>query len=46
MRNLENDVGKIIKQLDSNEIEKHAYIKKNVSQESLSLIQALLLLLN
>ncbi|WP_299092471.1 MerR family transcriptional regulator [uncultured Metabacillus sp.] len=42
IKELESDVTKVLAQLDHNQ----EYVKKNISRESLSLIQSLLLLLN
>ena len=46
MKNLERDVSEVLSHLDKNDAPNYEYIKKNVSHESLSLIQTLLLLLN
>ncbi|WP_231597441.1 hypothetical protein [Bacillus sp. SA1-12] len=42
IKELEDDVSKVLAKLDHD----HEYVKKNISRESLSLIQSLLLLLN
>lgn len=46
IKGLEKDVSEILVQLDKNDLKNHEYIKKNISNESLSLMQTLLLLLN
>ncbi|MCM3653727.1 hypothetical protein M3184_18165 [Metabacillus litoralis] len=46
IKGLEKDVSEILAQLDKNDLKNHEYVKKNISNESLSLIQTLLLLLN
>jgi MerR family transcriptional regulator, copper efflux regulator len=46
MKNLEKEVSEVLLHLDKNDAKDYEYIKKNVSHESLSLIQTLLLLLN
>lgn len=46
IKGLEQDVSKILEHLDKNDAKTHEYLKKNISNESLSLIQTLLLLLN
>ncbi|PGT88628.1 hypothetical protein COD11_05870 [Bacillus sp. AFS040349] len=46
IKGLEKDVAEVLSQLENSNLKNHEFIKKNVSQESLSLIQSLLLLLN
>ncbi|KAF0819972.1 MULTISPECIES: MerR family transcriptional regulator [unclassified Cytobacillus] len=46
IQDLEEDVTKALSQLKKSDPEKYEYVKKNISNESLSLIQSLLLLLN
>lgn len=46
IKGLEKDVTEVLSQLENSNLKNHEFIKKNVSQESLSLIQSLLLLLN
>jgi MerR family transcriptional regulator, copper efflux regulator len=46
IKGLENDVSKMLANLDKNDHKAQEYVKKNVSHESLSLIQTLLLLIN
>ncbi|EWG11273.1 MerR family transcriptional regulator [Cytobacillus firmus] len=46
IQDLEEDVTKALSQLKKSDPEKYEYVKKNISHESLSLIQSLLLLLN
>jgi DNA-binding transcriptional MerR regulator len=46
MKGLEKDVSKVLASLDKGDIKKLEFVKKNISHESLSLIQTLLLLLN
>lgn len=43
---LEKDVSEILSHLDKKDLKSLDYVKKNISHESLSLIQALLLLIN
>ncbi len=45
IQGLEKDVAEILAHLDKNDLKKIEKVKKNVSNESLSLIQALLLLI-
>jgi len=45
IQGLEKDVAEILAHLDKNDLKKIEKVKKNVSHESLSLIQALLLLI-
>ncbi|UPG62482.1 MerR family transcriptional regulator [Metabacillus endolithicus] len=46
IKGLEKDVAEVLSQLEKSNLKNHEFVKKNVSQESLSLIQSLLLLLN
>jgi MerR family transcriptional regulator, copper efflux regulator len=46
IKGLEKEVTEVLAHLDKNDLKNHEHIKKNLSHESLSLIQALLLLLN
>lgn len=46
MQDLEKDVTQLLKNMDINDPNNQQYLKKNVSHESLALIQSLLLLLN
>ena len=46
IKGLEKDVSEVLDQLDKNNFKNHEYLKSNISHESLSLIQSLLLLLN
>lgn len=46
IKGLEEDVSKVLANLDKNDIQNQEYVKKHVSHESLSLIQSLLLLLS
>ena len=46
MKGLEKDVTEVLASLDKDDRKKLEYIKKNISHESLSLIQTLLLLFN
>jgi MerR family transcriptional regulator, copper efflux regulator len=46
IRGLEKDVSEILTHLDKSDLKNLEYVKKNISHESLSLIQTLLLLLN
>lgn len=46
IKGLENDVSEVLAHLDKSNLENLEYVKKNISKESLSLIQALLLLVN
>lgn len=46
IKGLEKEVTEVLAHLDKSDLENQEHIKKNVSHESLSLIQALLLLLN
>ncbi|WP_322090982.1 MerR family transcriptional regulator [Cytobacillus massiliigabonensis] len=46
MKGLEKDVSEVLASLDKGDIQKLEFVKKNISHESLSLIQTLLLLLN
>jgi len=46
IKGLEKDVTEVLSQLENSDLKNHEFIKKNISQESLSLIQSLLLLLN
>lgn len=46
MQDLEKDVTQLLKNMDINDPNNQEYLKKNVSHESLALIQSLLLLLN
>ncbi|WP_235883159.1 hypothetical protein [Metabacillus sediminilitoris] len=46
IKGLESDVSKLLANFDKNDPNAHESIKKSISQESLSLIQTLLLLLN
>jgi MerR family transcriptional regulator, copper efflux regulator len=46
IKGLEKEVTEILAHLDKNDLKNHEYVKKNISNESLSLIQTLLLLLN
>ena len=46
MKGLEKDVTEVLTSLDKDDRKKLEYIKKNISHESLSLIQTLLLLFN
>lgn len=46
MKGLEKDVTEVLASLDKEDRKKLEYIKKNISHESLSLIQTLLLLFN
>ncbi|MDQ0232646.1 MerR family transcriptional regulator [Metabacillus malikii] len=43
---LEKEVSEVLSQLDNGNLENQEFVKKNISKESLSLIQSLLLLLN
>ena len=43
---LEKDVSEVLAHLDKNNLKNHEYLKRNLSHESMSLIQSLLLLLN
>ncbi|MGG7620629.1 MerR family transcriptional regulator [Robertmurraya sp. GLU-23] len=46
IKGLEKEVSDVLAHLDKNDLKNIEYVKKNVSNESLSLIQTLLLLLN
>jgi len=46
MKNLEKDVTKVLSHFDKEDETNYEYVKRNISKESLSLIQTLLLLLN
>lgn len=46
IKGLEKDVSEVLAHLDKNDVKNVEYVKKNISHESLSLIQTLLLLLN
>jgi MerR family transcriptional regulator, copper efflux regulator len=46
IKGLEEEVTEILAHLDKEDVKNFEYVKKNVSHESLSLIQALLLLIN
>ena len=46
IKGLEKDVSEVLAQLDKSDLKNLEYVKKNISHESLSLIQTLLLLLN
>jgi MerR family transcriptional regulator, copper efflux regulator len=46
MKNLEKDVTKVLSHLDKEDVNNYEYIKRNISKESLSLIQTLLVLIN
>ncbi|KAA9022506.1 MerR family transcriptional regulator [Niallia endozanthoxylica] len=46
IKGLEKDVSEILAHLEKNDLKNYEYVKKNVSHESLSLIHALLLLIN
>lgn len=45
IKGLEKEVSEVLAHLDKNDLKNLEYVKRNVSHESLSLIQALLLLL-
>ncbi|WP_407691441.1 hypothetical protein [Robertmurraya mangrovi] len=45
IQGLEKDVSKLLENLDKSDLKNQEFIKKNVSHESLTLIQSLLLLL-
>jgi MerR family transcriptional regulator, copper efflux regulator len=46
IKGLEKDVSEALAHLDKSDLKNLEYVKKNISHESLSLIQALLLLIN
>lgn len=46
IKGLQEEVSDVLAQLDKGNENKHEYVKKQVSSESMSLIQALLVLLN
>jgi MerR family transcriptional regulator, copper efflux regulator len=46
IKGLEKDVSQVLANLDKNDQTAQEYVKKNISKESLSLIQTLLLLIN
>lgn len=46
IKGLEDDVSEVLANLDKSDLKDLEYVKKNISKESLSLIQALLLLIN
>ena len=46
MENLEKDVTKVLSHLNKEDVNNYEYVKKNISKESLSLIQTLLVLIN
>ena len=46
IKGLEKEVSEVLAQLDKNDLENQDFVKKHISNESLSLIQALLLLIN
>ena len=46
IKGLEKDVSEVLAHLDKSDLKKLEYVKKNISHESLSLIQTLLLFLN
>lgn len=43
---LDKDVAKILSQIDNKNLDNHDFVKRNITKESMSLIQTLLLLLN
>lgn len=46
IKGLEKDVAEVLAHMDKKDLENIDYVKKNISRESLSLIQTLLILLN
>lgn len=46
IKGLEKEVSEVLAQLDKSDLKNHEYVKKNITNESLSLIQTLLLLVN
>ena len=46
IKGLEEEVSEVLAHLDQSDLKNLEYVKKNISHESLSLIQTLLLLLN
>ncbi|WP_368657948.1 hypothetical protein AB3Z07_23945 [Metabacillus halosaccharovorans] len=46
IKGLEKEVAEVLAQMDKNDLENQKFVKKHISNESLSLIQSLLLLIN